>query len=75
MFSLFSFFMVGVVDERAGGVFQPDWKDRAVDLHTQFIAKNLSPGGSADMLAATLFAGRLLHSHGTCRADLKDGSL
>jgi triphosphoribosyl-dephospho-CoA synthase len=58
-----------------GGVFQPDWKDRAVDLHTQFIAKNLSPGGSADMLAATLFAGRLLHSHGTCRADLKDGSL
>ena len=58
-----------------GGVFQPDWKDRAMALHRQFVEKNLSPGGSADLLAATLFVGRLLQRYGGCRTGLKDGTL
>lgn len=39
----------------AGGVFAPDWRDRAMALHHDCIARNLSPGGSADMLAAAIF--------------------
>ena len=58
-----------------GGVFQPDWKDRAVALHRQFVEMNLSPGGSADLLAATLIVGRLLQRYGGGRTGLKDGTL
>ena len=36
MFSLFSFFMVGVVDEREGGVFQPDTLQLVKDLSQSF---------------------------------------
>ena len=36
MFSLFSFFMVGVVDEREGGVFQPDTLQLVKDLSRSF---------------------------------------
>ena len=39
----------------AGGVGSPDWRDRAVALHRAFVARRLSPGGSADLLAVTLF--------------------
>ncbi len=38
-----------------GGVFQPSWFARAVDVHRALVARRLSPGGSADMLAAVLF--------------------
>ncbi|ACA21097.1 triphosphoribosyl-dephospho-CoA synthase MdcB [Methylobacterium sp. 4-46] len=38
-----------------GGVAQPDWRDRAEALHRAFVARNLSPGGAADLLAMTLF--------------------
>jgi triphosphoribosyl-dephospho-CoA synthase len=38
-----------------GGVFTLSWQQRAAQIHHQFIARRLSPGGSADMLAATLF--------------------
>jgi triphosphoribosyl-dephospho-CoA synthase len=38
-----------------GGVFHPRWRDRAVSLHRDFVDRNLSPGGSADVLAAALF--------------------
>lgn len=47
-----------------GGVFRVDWQDRAVAIHRQFVARNLSPGGSADLLAATLFVGRMLRGFG-----------
>ena len=40
----------------SGGVFQPDWKEQAISIHDKFVARNLSPGGTADLLAATLFA-------------------
>jgi triphosphoribosyl-dephospho-CoA synthase len=38
-----------------GGVFQPHWRDQAVVLHRDCIRRHLSPGGSADVLAAALF--------------------
>lgn len=47
-----------------GGVFRTGWQDRAVVIHRRFVAQNLSPGGSADLLAATLFVGRLLRGFG-----------
>lgn len=39
-----------------GGVARPDWRKRAQSVHKDFIARHLSPGGSADLLAMTLFA-------------------
>ena len=36
MFSLFSFFMVGVVDDREGGVFTPDTLELVKDLSLSF---------------------------------------
>ena len=38
-----------------GGVARADWRARAKALHRAFIARNLSPGGAADLLAMTLF--------------------
>jgi triphosphoribosyl-dephospho-CoA synthase len=38
-----------------GGVGRPGWRERARAVHENFIARWLSPGGSADLLAMTLF--------------------
>jgi triphosphoribosyl-dephospho-CoA synthase len=38
---------------RNGGIESPDWQTRLLELHNEFIARNLSPGGSADLVAAT----------------------
>ncbi len=38
-----------------GGVGAPDWRERAGAVHKGFVARRLSPGGSADLLAMTLF--------------------
>src|SRR6185295_13746821 len=38
-----------------GGVRRPGWRARARSVHKDFIARRLSPGGSADLLAMTLF--------------------
>ncbi len=43
---------------RNGGALASDWLHRAQCVHREFVARNLSPGGSADLLAVTLF----LHS-------------
>lgn len=40
---------------RAGGGHAPDWEQRARKIHHGFVARRLSPGGSADLLAVTLF--------------------
>ncbi len=40
----------------AGGVGQADWRAAAEEIHHAFVARNLSPGGAADLLAMTLFA-------------------
>jgi triphosphoribosyl-dephospho-CoA synthase len=41
-----------------GGTANPEWKAHAVDCHQRFVAQRLSPGGAADLLAATC----LVHS-------------
>ena len=38
-----------------GGVGQPDWLEQASAVHRAFVARRLSPGGSADLLAMSLF--------------------
>lgn len=38
-----------------GGVGRPDWRARALDVHRGFVARRLSPGGAADLLAMSLF--------------------
>ena len=38
----------------SGGCMQCDWFEKAEALHRCFIERNLSPGGCADLLAATL---------------------
>ncbi|MDH2347596.1 triphosphoribosyl-dephospho-CoA synthase MdcB [Bradyrhizobium sp. SSUT77] len=39
----------------AGGVRAPGWRPRAQSVHESFVVRRLSPGGSADLLAMTLF--------------------
>lgn len=39
----------------AGGVLAPGWHAHALAVHRDFVARRLSPGGSADILAAALF--------------------
>jgi triphosphoribosyl-dephospho-CoA synthase len=39
----------------AGGVGAPEWRARAASIHAGFVARRLSPGGCADLLAMTLF--------------------
>lgn len=36
-----------------GGVGQPCWRELLVVMHREFVARNLSPGGSADLVAAS----------------------
>lgn len=38
-----------------GGVYRSSWRDRVLAIHRKFVVRNLSPGGAADMLAATCF--------------------
>lgn len=38
-----------------GGVMANDWRQQAETVHADFVARNLSPGGSADLLGVTLF--------------------
>jgi triphosphoribosyl-dephospho-CoA synthase len=38
-----------------GGVGNPHWHTQALGIHREFVARRLSPGGCADLLAMTLF--------------------
>jgi len=40
---------------QAGGVHQPSWRQAVSTVNQYFIHRNLSPGGSADLLAVTIF--------------------
>ncbi|MGA7595787.1 MAG: triphosphoribosyl-dephospho-CoA synthase, partial [Gallionella sp.] len=42
-----------------GSVFQAGWQAQAVSLHRDCSARNLSPGGCADLLAAAWFVHQL----------------
>jgi triphosphoribosyl-dephospho-CoA synthase len=48
-----------------GGVYRVGWQKNAVEIHRQFVDLNLSPGGSAVLLAATVFVNRLQSWHAT----------
>ncbi len=39
----------------SGGVFVEGWKSKAIRIHNEFVEKNLSPGGAADLLSVTIF--------------------
>jgi len=39
-----------------GGVAQPGWRDHLTVIHSSFVERNLSPGGSADLVAASWVA-------------------
>lgn len=43
----------------AGGAMQPGWRDAAQAVHRRFVARRLSPGGSADVLACAWWVDRL----------------
>jgi triphosphoribosyl-dephospho-CoA synthase len=43
----------------AGGVRQPHWQARAEAVHHAFVERRLSPGGTADVLAMSVFAADL----------------
>lgn len=47
-----------------GGVFAANWLQRAKQIHQAFVARRLSPGGSADLLAATLFIAAMMERTG-----------
>jgi triphosphoribosyl-dephospho-CoA synthase len=42
-----------------GGVARSGWRERAAQVHRDFVAQRLSPGGCADLLAMTLFVDAL----------------
>lgn len=46
-----------------GGVRRPGWRARAQTVHESFVARHLSPGGAADLLAMALFVDA---QEGTC---------
>lgn len=52
---------------QAGGVMQADWVALARETHNTFVARNLSPGGSADALASACWVASLI------TADLEAG--
>ena len=43
----------------AGGAARPDWLEHARSLHAAFVARRLSPGGSADLLACACWVQQL----------------
>jgi triphosphoribosyl-dephospho-CoA synthase len=44
-----------------GGVGAPDWRQAGACIHAEFVARRLSPGGSADLLAMSLFVDQFEH--------------
>jgi len=42
-----------------GGIAQPGWRDHLISMHRSFVDRNLSPGGSADLVAASCVAHHL----------------
>lgn len=44
---------------KSGGTSQPNWQEQLWLMHEEFKDLNLSPGGAADLLSASLFSHRL----------------
>jgi triphosphoribosyl-dephospho-CoA synthase len=53
----------------AGGVSHARWADTVRALHVAFVARRLSPGGSADLLAAALFVDAIAQPEPAAAAD------
>lgn len=49
-----------------GGVRRSDWRTLAQSVHDSFVARRLSPGGSADLLAMTLFVDAIQGARPRC---------
>lgn len=47
---------------QAGGIFQTDWQLHARAIHASFVARRLSPGGSADVLACACWVESILQT-------------
>lgn len=54
---------------KEGGVYQKDGEEKLKELDARFIRENISPGGSADLLAVTIFVFRLLTSWENLKMD------
>jgi triphosphoribosyl-dephospho-CoA synthase len=52
-----------------GGVGTDDWRERALHMHRLMVARHLSPGGSADLLAMTLFVDSV-HARTRCASQV-----
>lgn len=50
---------VSIAFLEAGGMKQPNAKEKLEDMNKDFIKRNISPGGSADLLAVSIFFGIL----------------
>ncbi len=48
-----------------GGTTEPTWQNTAQRCHQLFVSRRLSPGGAADMLAASWFVFQVSQSHAT----------
>lgn len=46
-----------------GGTSNPDWRETALECHRQFVTRRLSPGGAADLLAASWFVHLVTQAH------------
>jgi triphosphoribosyl-dephospho-CoA synthase len=58
-----------------GSVFQADWLAQARAVHTEFVRRNLSPGGSADVLASACWMNAVCKpSPRTAIAELRSGN-
>lgn len=44
---------------RDGGIMHNEWRSRAAAIHQSFVSRRLSAGGSADLLAMSLFVQRI----------------
>lgn len=53
-----------------GGVGTDDWRARAAAVHAAFIARRLSPGGSADLLAMSVFIDALESTRNSPTANI-----
>jgi triphosphoribosyl-dephospho-CoA synthase len=55
----------------SGGTASADWKARAVECHRLFVRHRLSPGGAADLLAATCLVHAVSHDNAFSAQNLR----
>lgn len=58
----------------SGGIMQTDWLQHARAVHTAFVQRRLSPGGSADVLAGACWVDELTRLTGPITCDVPSAS-